>query len=160
MVSREENQHLSASIHHQIPFTKLKYFTLSSGVNRLNAYYCFLLFPFFNFSCSFFFFASAVIHVYSGGTAKGSWIFSILQLELPVDELGRWYGAFIHWNQDVVGCTTVGLSMPGAVGLDGGVWNSSSGCNSSNLVKVTSTLIVGTTGIATWNNAYHQHKNN
>lgn len=49
------------------------------------------LFPFFDlfFSCIFFFFASAVIQLYSKGIANGSWIFSILLLELAVDELGR-----------------------------------------------------------------------
>ena len=56
-------------------------------------------------------------------------------------------GAFIHWSQelDCVCCTWL-LPPPG---LEGGVENSSDGCSSSNFVKVTSTLIVGTTGIAT-----------
>jgi len=45
---------------------------------------------------------------------------------------------------------TNGLSRPAAVGLEGGVENSSSGCSSSNFVNVTSTLMVGTTGMATW----------
>ena len=44
---------------------------------------------------------------------------------------------------------TMGPSLEDAVGLEGGVENSSRGCNSSNLVNVTITLIVGTTGIAT-----------
>jgi hypothetical protein len=38
------------------------------------------------------------------------------------------------------------------LGLEGGVENSSTGCNSSNFVNVTKTRIVGTTGIATYEN--------
>lgn len=45
---------------------------------------------------------------------------------------------------------TARLASETAVGLEGGVENSSLGCSSSNFVKVTNTLIVGTTGIATW----------
>lgn len=101
-------------------------------------------------SCIFFFFASAVIHEYSEGIANGSWRLSILLLDPPAEELGRWYGDFIHWNQDELEDCAIGLSLPTPVGLEGGVENSSSGCNSSNFVNVTMTLTVGTTGIATW----------
>lgn len=78
------------------------------------------------------------------------------------EELGwwRWWGdAFIHSNKAELeveeGMVAVGLidgglsSGPEDEGLEGGVKNSSNGCNSSNFVKVTSTLMVGTTGIAT-----------
>lgn len=48
-------------------------------------------------------------------------------------------------------CVVAGLSLSAAEGLEGGVVNSSIGGNSSNLVKVTSTLMVGITGMATLN---------
>lgn len=104
------------------------------------------------FSCIFFFFASAVTHVYSVGMANGSCIFSILLLEPPLAEPDRWYGALIHPNQDelVEDWFMPGLSRPAPLGLEGGVENSSNGCSSSNFVNVTSTLMVGITGIATW----------
>ena len=49
--------------------------------------------------------------------------------------------AFASWN---------------CVGLEGGVANSSKGCNSSNFVNVTMTRIVGTIGIAIWNKMLHE----
>lgn len=94
-------------------------------------------------------FYSIVIHLKPEGIANRSSASNILLLDSAHVVLDL-EGVFIHPNHDEE-CSSSGFSWSLEVGLDGADSNSSafSCCISSNFVKVTNTLTVDTTGMAT-----------